>query len=591
MIIESTFNMAIEFKTDHPGRDAQAVGTAKFLGEDPAKIHGEVWAVIGNKGDSQCYLGVEFKVAAIQAAMSRRIKEQELNVRLIPPVYTIGVSDGQLNGTPEMRFSLIGREIANDSVTEHLRGSKVEACIVVGACDKPQPGSVAAIVELNVHGINMSDGSIRPYIDPSTGERLDIVDGFQFANADQSTRDRIALNACPGYGSCGGMFTYNTVSSFIAGLGLEPLHMVSPASSDPRRINEFPEQIVDYLQVLIKENIRAKDIVTPKSLRNATLLALALGGSTNVLLHAPEIARAAGIDFWKEVISQEGFNRYSRRIPVLTNARPYGKYSMVDIDEKGGLQVVVKELLDSGYMDGEAITCTGETLAEQVERLSPPDPDGEIIYSITNPYKESGGLRVLSGNLAPNGGAVIKIAGVEQGLVNGVFEGKARTFDSEAALLDVLTNTPDIFEDKDMVVIRYEGPKGAPGMPEMLDPTSRITTLCKEKGITIALMTDARFSGGSVGVVIGHVTPEAYDGGPIALVKEGDTIRIDLYANTINDEELRDRWEMGVRQEDWEELRIRNGGVHPSVKPVENRLLKRMRRDAKSALEGAGWAV
>lgn len=580
-----------EFRSQHPGREVQAVGTANFLGEDPARIHGDVWAVIGNKGDSLCYLGVELKVNAIQAAISRRIRRDNLNVRLIPPVYTIGVSDGQLNGLPEMRFSLIGREVANDSVAEHLSGSKVAACVIVGACDKPQPGSLAAVIEHNRFAIHMSDGSIKPYIDPATGDRLDIVDGFQFANADQETRDRIALNACPGYGSCGGMFTYNTISAFIAGLGLAPLHMVSPASSDDRRINEFPEQLVDYLQVMIKDGIRIRDIVSRRSLRNATMLALALGGSTNVLLHGPEIARAAGIDYWGEVISQVEFNDYSRRIPVLTNARPYGKYSMVDIDERGGLQVVVKELLQGGYLDGEVITCTSETLAKQVERLSPPKPDGEVIYSITNPYKETGGLRVLKGNLAPDGGAVIKIAGVEQGIEDGVFEGKARTFNSEAELLDALTNTPDIFQDKDIVVIRYEGPKGAPGMPELLDPTSRITTLCREKGITIALMTDARFSGGSIGIVVGHVTPEAYEGGPIALVKDGDTIRIDLNRDSIDCIELEDISELTARRHEWEELAIKNGGVHPAIKPINDRNLRRMRRDAHSALKGAGWFV
>lgn len=584
--------MPVEFRSVHPGRDAQAVGTANFLFENPANIHGPVWAVVGNLGDSQCYLGVELKAKAVQKAMSRRIERDNLNVRLIPTAYTLGVSDGQLNGTPEMRFSLIGREITNDTVTEHLSGSRVEACIAVTACDKPQPGTVAAMVEMNVHGIVMSDGSIRSYIDLATGERLDIVDGFQYAaDPDQEKRDKIALLACPGYGSCGGMFTYNTMASFIAGLGMEPLHMVSPASQDLKRLNEFPEQLVDYLQVLIKDGIRTHDIVNRRSLRNATMLALAEGGSTNVLLHGPEIARATGLDFWGEVITQEEFNSLSRRIPVLTNARPYGKYSMVDIDEKGGLQVVVRELLAAGYMDGEVITCTGETLAKQVERLDPSKPDGEVIYSISNPYKETGGLRVLKGNLAPEGGAVIKIAGVEQGIEDGIFEGKARCFDSEAVLIDALTNTPDVFQDKDMVVIRYEGPRGAPGMPEMLDPTSRITAICRERNITVALMTDARFSGGSIGIVVGHVTPEAYNGGPIALVKDGDTIVIDLNKDSINCIELDDEKIKIERETEWQSAKRENGGVHPAVKTVENRILKRMRRDAHSALEGAGWFI
>src|SRR5262249_9058601 len=313
---------------------------------------------------------------------------------------------------------------------------------------------------------------------------------FQMAgDPDAARRTQMALHACPGLGSCGGMFTYNTMQSFIAVLGMEPLHMVAPASEDPRRLGQFPAELVDYLVTLTRKGVKPRDIVTRRSLRNALTVAIAMGGSTNVALHSVEIARAAGVDLWTDVISQSEFNALSRRLPVLINARPFGVYSMVDLDAKVGLQVIVKELLDAGFVDGSCLTCTGETLAEQLRRLAPHSPDHEVIYSVARPFKQTGGLRLLSGNLAPEGGAIIKVAGVEGGVRDGVFTGRARVFNSEAALIAALEDTPQIFADHDMVVIRYEGPRGAPGMPELLDPTSRITALCRQKSITIALMT------------------------------------------------------------------------------------------------------
>ena len=224
------------------------------------------------------------------------------------------------------------------------------------------------------------------------------------------------------------MFTYNTMQTFIAVLGLEPLHMVSPSSDDPRRLTEFPDQLVDCLLAITSKGIRPRDIVTPSSLRNALTVAIAMGGSTNVVLHSVEIARAAGIDLWAEVLSQEEFNQLSRRLPVLVNMRPFGDYSMVDVDAKGGLQVIVNELLAAGFLDGETLTCTGETLAVQLARLAPSAPDHDVIYSVAKPFKDTGGLRLLRGNLAPNGGAILKVAGVEGGMKDGVFIGRARVF-------------------------------------------------------------------------------------------------------------------------------------------------------------------
>jgi len=571
-----------------PGQDTQAVATARLQGQDPDKIHCPVWGVVGNLGDSICYAGVPAKVEAIQAELRRRVTAADLPVRVIAPNYASGISDGQRNGTPQMRYSLIGRETTNDGVCLHLEGSDVRGVIAVVACDKPPVGTLAAILEHNVPAVIMSDGSIRPGIDSLTGEPIDIISCFQAAADSPEERRRIALEASPGHGSCGGMFTYNTMQSFIATCGMEPLHMVSPASEDPRRIEEFPAQLLDALQVLAERDLRPRDIVTAAALRNATLVAIAMGGSTNVVLHGPELARAAGIDFWHEVITQEDFNKASRDLPVLVNARPFGRYSMVDIDAQGGLPVIVRELLDAGVLDGDCITCTGETLAGQVARLAPPPPDGEVIHPLSAPFKPTGGLRMLRGNLAPDGGAVIKLAGVEGGMEDGRFTGRARVFDGEPALLEALTSAPEQFADRDMVVIRYEGPRGAPGMPEMLDPTSRITILCRERGITIALMTDARFSGGSVGLVIGHVSPEAALGGPIALLENGDTIVVDVNSDTLDCTELADPATLTARRDRWHAEADANHGVHPLVRTADTRLLRRMRARALSPLQGAG---
>jgi dihydroxy-acid dehydratase len=575
----------------NPGRDAQKVGTAAFLGQDVRKIHDPVWAVLGNLGDSQCYLGVQAKVAAVQAAMSQRIADEDLPVRLIPPAYTLGISDGQLNGTPEMRFSLIGRELVNDATAMHLAANRVAGLIAVVACDKPPVGTVAALLEHNAPSVIMSDGTIRPGIDPVTGAPIDIVSAFQMASdPDEEVRARLALHACPGQGSCGGMFTYNTMQTFIAVLGLEPLHMVSPASDDPRRTAEFPGQLVDCLVTMGSRDIRPRDIVTPASLRNALTVTMAMGGSTNVMLHSVEIARAAGFDLWDDVLSQADFNALSRRLPVLVNLRPFGAYSMVDVETSGGVPAVVRELLSAGYLDENALTCTGETLGEQVGRLAPPPPDHRVIYSADRPFKDTGGLRLLRGNLAPGGGAILKLAGVEGGISDGVFTGNARVFNGERALIRALDERPGEFRDHDMVVIRYEGPRGAPGMPEMLDPTSKITSLCRRQNITIALMTDARFSGGSVGLVIGHVGQEAFLGGPIALVEDGDTIVVDLNEDRVDCRQLDDAGTLERRTAAWQAAAGSNGGVHPDAVPAAHRVLSRMRATARPALLGGGMA-
>ena len=370
---------------NNPGRNAQTVGIARALGTDIGLIHEPSVGVVGNKGDSQCYLGVQRKVEAIHDCLRSRIGDGagQMRLRLVQPEYSVATSDGMRNGTREMRYSLIGREVTHDTMCEHLSASGLAGTIAVVACDKPPVGTLAALLEHDRPAIIMSDGPIRPGTDSVTNEAIDIITGFQVAGSpDEDMKARIACEACPGYGSCGGMFTYNTMQTFIAVVGMEPLHMVSPPSDDPRRIADFPEELVGYLGRLIEQDLSPRQIVSRESVRNAMITAMAVGGSTNVLLHGPEIARAAGFgDFARDIMAPEEFNHLSENVvPVLVDARPFGRYSMVDIDEKGGIQVIVKELLGAGLLNGEAMTCTGETLAEQVARLDPPAPDGEVIY-------------------------------------------------------------------------------------------------------------------------------------------------------------------------------------------------------------------
>jgi dihydroxy-acid dehydratase len=576
----------------HPGRSSQAIGMAREMGTDPDLVHEPAVGVVGTKGDSQCYMGVMAKVDAIHERLKERIGKgpDQLRLRLVQPEYTIATSDGIRNGTREMRYSLIGREVTNDALAEHLSASGLAGTIAVVACDKPPVGVMAALLEHDEPAVIMSDGSIHPGRDPLTGEALDIISAYQAAgDPDAEHRNHIACHACPGYGSCGGVFTYNTMQTFIGVVGLQPLHMVAPASDDPRRLNQFPAELVDILARSILNRLTPRDIVVRDSLRNAMIVAMAIGGSTNVTLHAPEIARAAGYgDFWKEVMTPQEFNDLSRRVPVLTNARPYGKYSMVDIDRAGGVQVIVRELLDAGFLNGDVLTCTGETLSEQVARLAPPHPDGEVIHSVSSPYKRTGGLRMLGGNLSPDFSAVLKVAGVERGLDDNVFRGRARVFNSERDLLKALDTSPSFLSDLDMVVVRYEGPSGAPGMPEMLDPTSRITALCRERDIAVGLMTDARFSGGSVGLVIGHVGPEAAVGGPIALIEDGDEIVVDLDVNELNCTPLADPEVLAKRKGSWEQTVAAHGGTHPHCGLADTRLLHRARHMAVPAVRGGG---
>ena len=577
----------------NPGRNSQTYGIARVLNTDLELIHEPSVGVVGNKGDSQCYLGVEEKVKTIHEKLRLRIGQNsgDIRMRLVQPEYTVATSDGIRNGTREMRYSLIGREVTNDTLCEHLSASGLEGTIAVVACDKPPVGTLSAILEHNRPAIIMSDGPIRPGIDSVTNEPLDIISSYQIAGSDdEELKKRIACEACPGFGSCGGMFTYNTMQTFIGVVGMQPLHMVSPPSDDKRRTDIFPDQLITYLDDMVKNDIKPRDIVTRDSIRNALIVAMYIGGSTNVMLHAPELARAAGYNnFNEDIMSFEEFNHLSKNVvPVLVDARPFGKYSMVDVDAKGGVQVFVKDLLDSGLLNGNTLTCTGETLEEQIKRISPKDPDGEVIYTVKKPFKETGGLRLLGGNLSPEYSSILKLAGVEGGLEDNVFIGRARIFNGEQKLLDTLENEPEKINDKDMIIVRYEGPVGGPGMPEMLDSTSRITSLCREKNIIVGLMTDGRFSGGSVGLVIGHVGPEAALGGPIGLIEDGDEIIVDLNKNTLDCTQLLDTNTFSERKKAWQKIVDMNNGLHPAVGDADTRLLNRMRSSAVSAMFGAG---
>ena len=577
----------------NPGRNSQTFGVARNLNTDLDLIHEPSIGVVGNKGDSQCYFGVEEKVRTIHECLRVRIGQNpgDIFMRLVQPEYTVATSDGIRNGTKEMRYSLIGREVTNDTLCEHLSASGLEGTIAVVACDKPPVGTLSAILEHNRPAIIMSDGSIRPGVDSVTKEPIDLITAYQLAGSDdEELKKRIACEACPGHGSCGGIFTYNTMQTFIGVVGMQPLEMVSPASEDKRRLEDFPNKLITYLDNMIKNDIKPRDIVTRDSIRNALIVAMSIGGSTNVMLHAPELARAAGYNnFNEDIMSFEEFNHLSKNIvPVLVDARPFGKYSMVDIDAKGGVQVFVKDLLDSGLLNGNTLTCTGETLKEQIDRLNPKKPDGQVIYPVKKPFKETGGLRLLGGNLSPEYSSILKLAGVEGGLENNVFIGKARIFDGEQKLLDTLENEPKKIKNKDMIIVRYEGPVGGPGMPEMLDSTSRITSLCRERGIIVGLMTDGRFSGGSVGLVIGHVGPEAAVGGPIGLIENGDEIIVDLNKNTLSCTELLDINISTKRKTEWQKVVDNNNGLHPAVGNADTRLLNRMRSSAVSAIFGAG---
>ncbi|HIF26894.1 MAG TPA: dihydroxy-acid dehydratase [Micavibrio sp.] len=446
---------------------------------------------------------------------------------------TITVTDGIAMGHEGMRSSLVSREVIADSVELTMRGHCYDALVGLAGCDKSLPGMMMVMVRLNVPSVFMYGGTILP--GKFRGENVDIVNVFEgvgkhaageFSDADLKELECVA---CPSAGACGGQFTANTMACVSEAMGLAlPNSAGAPAPYETR--DEYAEASGKAVVDLLKKNIRPRDIVTLESLQNAAAVVAATGGSTNAGLHLPAIAHEAGIEFDLHDVAE-----IFKKTPLIANLRPGGKYVAKDLYDVGGVGVVLKELLDGGYLNGNCLTVTGKSLAENLEGVKRPE-DQDVVYSIKNPIRQTGGVVGLRGNLAPEG-AIVKIAGLEEL----VFEGPARCFDTEEDCFKAVQNRE--YEDGDVLVIRYEGPRGGPGMREMLSTTAALYG--QGAGGKVALITDGRFSGGTRGFCVGHVGPEAAVGGPIGLLKDGDIIRIDAVEGSLevklSDEELTER--------------------------------------------------
>ena len=436
---------------------------------------------------------------------------------------TIAVSDGISMGHEGMRASLVSREVIADSVETVMHAERMDGLLTFAGCDKSLPGMLMAAARINVPSVFLYAGSILP--GQHNGEALDIVSVFEAVGAraagtiDQETLDAIERNACPTEGACAGMFTANTMASISEALGMSLPGSASAPAVDRRR-DDLAYESGKAVMELIRKGIRPRQIMTRKAFENAIAVTMALGGSTNAVLHILAIAYEAEVELDLSV-----FNEIAAKVPHIADTKPHGKYHMVDIDRVGGVPVVMKHLLDAGLLHGDCLTVTGKTVAENLAELAPPAPDGEVIHPLSDPIHDIGGLAILSGSLAPKG-SVVKVAGIDFD----EFEGPARVFDGEQDAMDAVL--AGRINSGDVVVIRYEGPKGGPGMREMLAITGAMKGA--GRGGDAALITDGRFSGGTHGFCIGHVAPEAVDGGPIGLVEEGDRIRIDVRGHTID---------------------------------------------------------
>lgn len=467
------------------------------------------------------------------------VKKGVNNAGLIGLIFnTIGISDGISMGTPGMRYSLPSRDLIADSMESVVKGMSYDGLAAIVGCDKNMPGALMAMLRINRPSILIYGGTIAPGF--HNGKKLDVVSAFEAwgqkvagAITDQEFKD-IVQHACPGPGACGGMYTANTMASAIEALGMTlPFNSSNPATNSKKVIE--CEEVGSHLLHLLEKDLKPKDIINKKSLENAFTLVTILGGSTNAVLHLLAIAKAADVQF-----TLKDFQRISDNTPFLGDLKPSGQYVMEDLHDVGGVPAVMKYMLENNLLHGNCLTVTGKTIAENLEKVDALPVEQEVIKTLADPIKENGHIQILYGNLAAEGG-VAKITGKE-GLT---FEGPARVFDSEEeANLGISQSR---VQKGDVVVIRYVGPVGGPGMPEMLKPTSAI--MGAGLGKDVALITDGRFSGGSHGFVVGHITPEAQTGGHIALVQDGDIIQIDARSNTINvklsDEELekrRNRW-------------------------------------------------
>ncbi len=437
---------------------------------------------------------------------------------------TIAVSDGISMGTEGMRASLVSREIIADSVEAMMHAERFDALATFAGCDKSLPGMLMAAARVNLPAVFLYGGSILPGRGDH-GEALDIVSVFEAVGAHavgKLTDAELSLiehRACPTEGSCAGMFTANTMASAAEALGMA-LPGSSAAPAVDRRRDDYAYESGKAVVKLLEMGIRPRQIMTKDAFENAIAVVMALGGSTNAVLHLLAIAHEAQVD-----LSLDDFDRVGRKVPHIADMKPHGLYHMVDLDRIGGLPVVMKELLDAGLLHGDCLTVTGRTLAENLAALSPPPPDGKVVHPLADPLHADGGLAILWGSLAPAGG-VVKVAGLDFEH----FEGVARVFDGEQAALEAILAGP--IEPGTVVVIRYEGPKGGPGMREMLAVTGAMKGA--GRGGDCALITDGRFSGGTHGFCIGHIAPEAVDGGPIAFVADGDKITIDVPSRKID---------------------------------------------------------
>jgi dihydroxy-acid dehydratase len=457
---------------------------------------------------------------------------------------TISVSDGISMGHEGMHFSLVSREVIADSVETVVMAERLDGTVVLAGCDKSLPGMLMAAARLDLASVFLYAGSIAPgwvKLTDGTQKEVTIIDAFEAVGAckagtmSEEDLKRIECAIAPGEGACGGMYTANTMASIAEALGMSLPGSAAPPSADRRR-DYFAHRSGEAVVNMIRLGITARDIMTKKAFENAIALLMAYGGSTNAVLHLLAIAREAEVD-----LTLDDFNRIGAKVPHLADMKPFGKYVMADIDRHGG--VPVKALLDAGLLHGDALTVTGKTMAENLAELDPDPIDGEVVHQLDDPIHATGGLTILHGSLAPEG-AVVKTAGFDAE----VFEGPARVFDRERAAMDALTE--GAISKGDIVVIRYEGPKGGPGMREML----AITAAIKGAGLgkDVLLLTDGRFSGGTTGLCIGHIAPEATDGGPVALVRDGDLIRVDIAAQTLD--LLVDPAELEARRESWAPL-------------------------------------
>ncbi|MBT9605404.1 dihydroxy-acid dehydratase [Microbacterium sp.] len=459
---------------------------------------------------------------------------------------TISVSDGISMGHEGMHFSLVSREVIADSVETVMMAERLDGSVLLAGCDKSIPGMLMASARLDLSSVFLYAGSIAPgwvKLSDGTEKEITIIDSFEGVGAclagrmSEADLKRIECSFAPGEGACGGMYTANTMASVAEALGLSLPGSAAPPSADRRR-DYFAHRSGEAVVNLLRQGITTRDILTKEAFENAIALAMALGGSTNVVLHLLAIAREAEVE-----LTLHDFNRIGDKTPHVADMKPFGKYVMNDVDRQGGIPVIMKAMLDEGLLHGDALTVTGKTLAENLADLDPDPIDGTVIHSFDNPIHATGGITILHGSMAPEG-AVVKSAGFD----GNVFEGPARVFERERAAMDAL-EAGEIHAG-DVVVIRYEGPKGGPGMREML----AITAAIKGAGLgkDVLLLTDGRFSGGTTGLCIGHIAPEAVDAGPIAFVRDGDLIRVDIAARTLD--LIVDDAELSSRREGWEPL-------------------------------------